>query len=111
MIYMDIFIKNFGQRIKELRETKKITQEQLAELIGVETNTLSRIENGINFTTFDNLKKLADFLDVEIKDLFEFKHQRSKEELIEEINKILAEKTEKEVQNIYKTFKAFIIGV
>ncbi len=38
--------KSFGARIKELREQKGLNQEQLAEIIGLESRHLSRIETG-----------------------------------------------------------------
>ena len=38
--------KLLGQRIKELRKSKKITQEKLAEKIGIGTSNISYIENG-----------------------------------------------------------------
>ena len=40
-------IKNlFGKRIKELRKERSLTQERLAELIGIDTRNLIKIENG-----------------------------------------------------------------
>ena len=38
--------KLLGQRIKELRKSKKITQEELAKKIGIGTSNISYIENG-----------------------------------------------------------------
>ena len=77
--------KVFGKRIKELRERKKLTQEKLAEKIGLDLQTISRIETGYYFTSFENLEKLANALDVTIADLFDFEHVKTKEELIKEM--------------------------
>lgn len=44
-----------GARIKELRKAKNITQEQLVEFIGSDTNNLSQIENGKNLCQLINL--------------------------------------------------------
>ena len=90
--------KVFGKRIKELRERKKLTQEKLAEKVGLDLQTISRIETGYYFTSFENLEKLADALDVTIADLFNFGHVKPKEELIKEINTELANSSEKDVQ-------------
>ena len=90
--------KVFGKRIKELRERKKLTQEKLAEKVGLDLQTISRIETGYYFTSFENLEKLADALDVTIADLFNFGHVKPKEELIKEINTALANSSEKDVQ-------------
>lgn len=94
--------KYFGTRIKELREKKKYTQEQLAEIIDIDSRSLSRIETGISFTTIDKLKKLANALDVEIKDLFSVEHIDKTEKLISKINILLKSASDKEVQMIYK---------
>lgn len=45
--------KCFGARIKEIREARGINQEQLAELINMESRHLSRIETGKSFTTME----------------------------------------------------------
>lgn len=47
-----------GARIKELRKAKNITQEQLVEFIGSDTNNLSQIENGKKFMSADKLVKI-----------------------------------------------------
>ena len=94
--------KVFGKRIKELRERKKLTQEKLAEKVGLDLQTISRIETGYYFTSFENLEKLADALDVTIADLFNFGHVKPKEELLKEINTELANSSEKDVQRIHK---------
>lgn len=58
-------------KIKELREKRKLSQAELAELSGVSRPTISRLESGedvvINSRT---LEKLAKALEVSIKTLF-----------------------------------------
>ena len=71
----------FGKRIKELRKKQKLTQERLAEILDVDSKTISRLEKGYYFTTYENLEKLSKALGVEIKDFFDFKHLKDKEEL------------------------------
>lgn len=67
-------LKLFGRRIKELRKSKKMTQEQLSEILGLYQKQIGNIETGSYFTTMPNLEKLAEIFDVEIKDLFDFEH-------------------------------------
>lgn len=100
--------KVFGKRIKELRERKKLTQEKLAEKVGLDLQTISRIETGYYFTSFENLEKLADALDVTIADLFNFGHVKPKEELIKEINTELSISSEKDVQRIHKLIFGYL---
>ena len=79
--------KQFGKHLKKLREAKKLGQEQLAELIGVEYQTISRIETGHYFTSFANLQKISKALNVKIKDLFDFSDEEfTKSEIIKQIN-------------------------
>lgn len=81
--------KYFGKNLKKLREAKGFSQEGLAEAIGVEYQTISRIETGMYFTSYENLQKIAKALDLQIKDLFDF----SEEELSKEELKIMIDKT------------------
>lgn len=95
--------KNFGNNLKRLRESKNLTQEELAELIGVEYQTISRIETGLYFTSYENLQKIAQALNVTIADLFDFQNEKlSKQELIKIITKILKTSNENDVEFIYK---------
>lgn len=64
----------FGRNLRRLRRQKDITQEQLAEIIGVSVHLISNIERGINGPSFDTLSKLAKALDVEVSKLFDFKN-------------------------------------
>lgn len=82
-------LKLFGKRIKELRKSKKLTQEQLAEILGIYQKQVGNIETGAYFTTMPNLEKLAQTFDVEIKDLFDFEHHKTREELIKDINDLI----------------------
>lgn len=97
--------KLFGKRIKELRKQRGLTQEELSEMLGVFQKQIGNIETGTTFTTMVNLKKLADVFDVEIKDLFEFNHQKSRKELIDEINKIIKDVNDDKLKTIFRVVK------
>ena len=64
---MEAEIKLFGQKIKEFRKKNGYTQEKLAEMIDVDYQTISRIETGYYFTSFENLTKLAKALNVTVE--------------------------------------------
>ena len=70
---------SFGRRVRYLRRLRVLTQEQLAETIGVSVNFLSSIERGINAPSFENLERLANALEVEVHELFIFSKQRPAE--------------------------------
>lgn len=61
-----------GLKIKEIRKQKKLTQEKLAEMIDLDIGYISKLEVGRNFPTIGTLEKIADALDVEIYELFQF---------------------------------------
>lgn len=96
-----------GKRIKELIKKKGITQEKLAELIGVEPTALSNVVTGRNYPLFITLEKIINVLDVSFEDVFKFKHQDSNENLKEQIMKILDKNPDK-IRDFYKIAMALI---
>ena len=101
-------LKLFGKRLKELRKLNKLTQEQLAELIGLDPKQICRIENGACFTTFETLQKICATFNVEIFDLFYYEHKKTKDALIEDMNKIFKNASDEKIELIYKLVKTVI---
>ena len=58
-----------NNNIKYLRNTKGISQQGLADKVGIDRSTVSRIENNEIETTIDNAIKIADALGVTLYDL------------------------------------------
>ena len=54
-----------------LRVKKKLTQRQLAELVGVSVSTINRIETGKQVLRVDMLNKLVNILEVPVNELLE----------------------------------------
>lgn len=52
--------------IKEIRVRKKLTQKQLAELVGISQQHISKIETGLNIPSYATVKKIANALGYEI---------------------------------------------
>ena len=63
---------SFGKRLKSIRKSRQLTQEQFAEVIGISVDFLSLIERGINAPSFDRTQQIADRLDVSVAHLFTF---------------------------------------
>lgn len=100
--------KNFGKHIQKLRESKGYSQEQLAELVGVEYQTISRIETGRYFTSFDKLHKIAKALGLTIKDLFDFpEDEMTKIDLIKIITKEIKSFDIQDLRNIHKMINLY----
>jgi transcriptional regulator with XRE-family HTH domain len=63
------FMANFAQRLKELRTTRKLTQNRLAELLNVKPRVYSRWETGDAVPHFDTIVRLADILGVTLDEM------------------------------------------
>ena len=96
-----------GKRIKELRKKRNLSQEKFSEMLDIAQNTLSGIETGDNFFTAETLEKIIKSLEVEPEELFFFGHQKTQEELLYEINKMLKQNPEK-IADIYKIIRSLI---
>lgn len=106
---MDNNIKKIlGRRIKEVRQSKNITQQQLAELTDMDQRSLSAIECGTNFPT-KSLLKIANALNVELKELFDYEHiELSDEEKIQKISNHLPTLSSRDLNIIYTLIKKMI---
>lgn len=54
----------FGNRLKELRKNKNISQEEIGELCGVAKTTISNWENNITQPPIETITKLAQYFSV-----------------------------------------------
>lgn len=63
--------KKIGAFLKGLRKENGITQEQLAEILGVSGRTVSRWETGTNMPDLDVLIQIANYYNVEIKEILD----------------------------------------
>ncbi|MBO5738771.1 helix-turn-helix transcriptional regulator [bacterium] len=80
--------QSFGKKIKEKRLSQHLTQEELAEKIGISPKSLSQIELGNNFISANNLEQICLALDIQAKNLFDFENENSKEKMEYIINKL-----------------------
>lgn len=62
--------KSIGKRIQFFRKKKKLTQQQLAEMIDMSPNHLSAIERGTYGVKLDTLIKIINCLDCRADDIF-----------------------------------------
>ena len=49
----------FGNRLKNLRTSKNLTQKQLSEIIGVATSAISAYESGMRYPSYQVLIRIA----------------------------------------------------
>lgn len=63
-----ILIK-FGERVREIRTQKGLSQEQLAHIANVHRTYIGMIERAEKNITLINIEKIANALEIDIKDL------------------------------------------
>lgn len=77
--------KALGKNIRKFRKLHNITQEKLAEIIGIEVNSISSIETGKYFPSSENLVKISNALKISLSDLFNIKEEYTTESCFREI--------------------------
>lgn len=100
-------IRSIGLRIRELRLKKKLSQEDVAELVDVNFRTIQRIETGKNIPSLETLTKLADAFDIDIRDLFTVEHLACRDEIIHNITRIAQRMEDEPLRIFYRTINAF----
>ncbi len=55
-----------GQAIKQARQERNLTQEQLGELVGVQKAQISKIENSVKNARFETILKVFDALGAKV---------------------------------------------
>lgn len=59
-----------GNNIAKLRKRKKITQQELADALGIKRTSLSHLENGLYTPSAKTMKKISDFFQVPLGEVF-----------------------------------------
>ena len=98
-----------GAFLRELRKEHDLSQEQLAERFNVSSRSVSRWENGNTMPDISIMIELADFYDIDIRDLL--RGERKSENMEEDLKETLvmvADYTEAEKAKILK--KVYICG-
>ncbi len=89
--------KIVGNALRDLRIQKELTQEKLAECLGVQTHTINRIENGKSFISSELLQDLCNYFNVAPAVFF-----MPRVELLHDCRK----EYQKEIEKILPTFNA-----
>lgn len=65
-------VKEFGERLRDLRRAKDLSQEALSKKAGFDRTYVGKIERGEKSPSLHTIRELAKALDVNISELFEF---------------------------------------
>lgn len=90
---MDDVKKKIGLNIRKYRLSRGLKQNELAELVGVEDKTISRIEVGGNYPSMDLLVRISNVLDYDLTEFVNFKNT---------IDYAFAEMTKDEIKAVKK---------
>ena len=106
-----------GEFLRELRKGKGLTQEQLAEQFNISRRSVSRWETGSNMPDVGLLIEIADFFDVDIREIIDGERKSENMEKEKETLKKVAEyadtekaKLKKKVSNIFKWMCLMMLG-
>ena len=66
---------NIGEKIKKYRELKKMTQKEIAEILGVEPATISKYESGTIEPNIESIKKISEIFEITIDELLKEKEE------------------------------------
>jgi transcriptional regulator with XRE-family HTH domain len=67
----DKILRLFGERLRELRTARDLSQERLAELAGLDRNYIGQIERAERNVALVNIVRVAKALEIEPRELFE----------------------------------------
>lgn len=65
-------LENLGQNIKKYREQKKLSQNQLAEIVNLSREHIGSVEIGKDFLSLKKLFEIADVLEIPVKKFIDF---------------------------------------
>ena len=97
--------KLVGTRIRELRRKAGLTQERLAERVGLDSRHLSRLEVGRHFPSLQSLERIAAVLHVPLAEFFQFPGEEDVQTLRSDLTKFAKRSSEAQIRLAAKVLK------
>jgi XRE family aerobic/anaerobic benzoate catabolism transcriptional regulator len=98
-----------GKRIEALRRKKGLTQEKLAEQVGLSMKHIGEIERGRVNPTLASLAGISKALEISLMDLFDFEHERlTAAQIRVELDRMVKGATDEECRTLYRILKAVV---
>lgn len=98
----------FGKRIRELREKHNMTQEELSNLLNVEWQHVSRLENGKNLPSCPILISLANIFNIDIRILTDYEYLDNNKNIDKSIDLLLKSASDEQKRLFYKILTAIL---
>ena len=102
---MSVDYKDMGKRIREIRESKHMTQAALSELAGIEPSNLSHIERAATKVSLPTLMNIANALEVSLDELVCGSLIKSEHIAVRQLNELLSDCTPDELQAVIEMVK------
>ena len=64
--------RQFGKKLRAIRKSRSMTQEQFSELLDISIDFLSLMERGLNAPSFESIESFSITLGIPVKDFFDF---------------------------------------
>jgi len=105
--------KKIGCFLKSLRKEKNVTQEKLAERLGVSNRSVSRWETGSNLPDLDVLVEIADYYGVELREILdgERRTQNTEETVGETVLKVADYSNQEKLQLTRRLHWLFLAAI
>jgi len=94
--------KIIGQRIRNYRTKKGLSQEKLAELAGCHPTYIGQLERGEKNATLESVEKIASAMDISLSELFDKLGKSGGNNIAAKCYDLVASKNEAEQKQLYK---------
>ena len=99
---MSDIAKIIGQRIRNYRTQKGLSQEKLAELAGCHPTYIGQLECGEKNATLESVEKIASAMDISLSELFDKLGKSGGDNIAAKCYDLVASKNEAEQKQLYK---------
>lgn len=99
---MSDIAKIIGQRIRNYRTQKGLSQEKLAELAGCHPTYIGQLERGEKNATLESVEKIASAMDISMSELFDKLGKNDGNNIAAKCYDLVASKNEAEQKQLYK---------
>lgn len=99
---MSDIAKIIGQRIRNYRTQKGLSQEKLAELAGCHPTYIGQLERGEKNATLESVEKIASAMDISLSELFDKLGKSGGNNIAAKCYDLVASKNEAEQKQLYK---------
>ena len=99
---MSDIAKTIGQRIRNYRTQKGLSQEKLAELAGCHPTYIGQLERGEKNATLESVEKIASAMDISLSELFDKLGKSGSNNIAAKCYDLVASKNEAEQKQLYK---------